>query len=195
MWILFRSKYCSYRASSKAQIDPILFLTRHGVAFSEKNRSSRVTKQKQIQLGIMRLGIQSLASLSGLRIQHCHELLGRSQTRLGSHVAVALIWHLAWETPYAVGVALKSQNKQTKNKTKQKKQRTKLLKLLTIYSCSWIMHRGENFEVPGSGSQEEKMEVKWEKEQARTLVLSHEHARNPIFFTRTVPRPEIELVP
>ena len=33
--------------------------------------------------------VQSLASLSGLRIGHCHELWCRSQTRLRSHVAVA----------------------------------------------------------------------------------------------------------
>ena len=31
-----------------------------------------------------------LASLSGLRIRHCHELWCRSQMWLGSHVAVAV---------------------------------------------------------------------------------------------------------
>ena len=35
--------------------------------------------------------IQMLASLSGLMIQHCHELQCRSQTRLGSCVAVAVV--------------------------------------------------------------------------------------------------------
>ena len=35
-----------------------------------------------------RLQVQSLALLSGLRIQRCHELWWRSQTRLGSGVAV-----------------------------------------------------------------------------------------------------------
>ena len=39
----------------------------------------------------MRLWVQSLASLGGLRIQHCRELWCRSQTRLGSHVAVAVV--------------------------------------------------------------------------------------------------------
>ena len=33
-----------------------------------------VAQWKQIQLGTMRLWVQSLASLSGLRIQRCHEL-------------------------------------------------------------------------------------------------------------------------
>ena len=74
---------------------------------------------KLIQLGTMRLWVQSLASLSGLRIQSCGELWYRSQTRLGSQVAVAvaraaavaLIGPLAWEPPYAAGAALKSQKK------------------------------------------------------------------------------------
>ena len=38
----------------------------------------------------MTLRVQSLASLSGLRIRHCHELWGRLQTWLGSGIAVAL---------------------------------------------------------------------------------------------------------
>ena len=39
----------------------------------------------------MRLWVQTLASLSGLRIWHCCELLCRSQTHLRSGVAVALV--------------------------------------------------------------------------------------------------------
>ena len=52
----------------------------------------------------MRLRIQSLASLSGLRIWRCRELWCRP-------AATALIRPLAWELPYVVGVALKSQKK------------------------------------------------------------------------------------
>ena len=37
-----------------------------------------------------RLPVRSLASLSGLRIRHCRELWCRSQTHLGSDVAVAV---------------------------------------------------------------------------------------------------------
>ena len=47
-----------------------------------------MAQQKQIRLGIMRLQVRSLTSLSGLRIQRCHELWCRLQTRLGSHVAM-----------------------------------------------------------------------------------------------------------
>ena len=49
-----------------------------------------MAQQKQIQVETMRLGVQSLASLSGLRIQCCCELWCRSQKRLGSGIAVAL---------------------------------------------------------------------------------------------------------
>ena len=45
----------------------------------------------QIQLGTMRLQVQSLASLSGLRIQHCRELVCRLQTQLGSGIAVPVV--------------------------------------------------------------------------------------------------------
>ena len=45
---------------------------------------------KQIWLGTMKLQVWSLASLSGLRIQHCHELWCRSQIRLSSDVAAVV---------------------------------------------------------------------------------------------------------
>ena len=81
---------------------------------------------KRIRLGTIRLRVRSLASLSGLRIQHCCELWCRSQTWLRSGslnltqwvkdpallwlwhrlATVASIRHLAWELPYATGAAL-----------------------------------------------------------------------------------------
>ena len=50
-----------------------------------------MAQQKRIQLGTMRLWVQSLASLSGLRILHCCEMSCRLQMRLGSDVAVVVI--------------------------------------------------------------------------------------------------------
>ena len=47
-------------------------------------------QQKLIRLGHMRFQVQSLASLRGLRIRGCHELLCRLQTQLESGIAVAL---------------------------------------------------------------------------------------------------------
>ena len=58
-----------------------LKIHRHGVPV--------VAQRKLIQLRTMRLWVQSLALLSGLRIWHCRELWYRSQRRLGSGVAVA----------------------------------------------------------------------------------------------------------
>ena len=69
-------------------------------------------QQTRIWLGTMRLRVQTVASLSGLRIWHCHELWYRLQTLLGSWcrpAAVALIWPLAWEPPYAVDAVLKGE--------------------------------------------------------------------------------------
>ena len=76
-----------------------------------------MTQQKWIWLASMRMQFRSLAFLSGLRIPRCWELWCRSQTWLGSWVAMAVMQAssyssyfrpLAWEPPYAVGVALKT---------------------------------------------------------------------------------------
>ena len=62
------------------------------------------------------MGVQSLASLSGLRIRHCNKLWCRSQTQLISHVAVVYARGYSsdstpslgtWELMYALGVAKK----------------------------------------------------------------------------------------
>ena len=69
--------------------------------FPKKKPNQNKTKQKNkeflswcsgnsSQLGTTRLQVWSLVSLSGLRIQLCHELWCRSQTELGSGIAVAL---------------------------------------------------------------------------------------------------------
>ena len=63
-----------------------------------------------------RMQVQSLASISGLNIRRCRELQCRSQMQLGSWLwhrlaAAAPIWPLAWELPYAAGMALKSKKK------------------------------------------------------------------------------------
>ena len=61
------------------------------------------------------MGVQTLASLNGLRIWHHHKLQQRSQTWLRSSVAVAVAqtsaaaqtWPLAQELPYATGSVVK----------------------------------------------------------------------------------------
>ena len=79
------------------------------------------------QIVSMRMQIQYLALLSGLRIWHCRELWCSSQTQLWSGVNVTVrrlaatppIWPLAWEPPYAMGVAFKK----TKDKRQKKKKK------------------------------------------------------------------------
>ena len=63
-----------------------------------------MAQRKQIRLGIIRLRVRFLASVSGLRIWRCCEY------RLA---AVAPIRPLAWESPYAAGAALKRQKRLT----------------------------------------------------------------------------------
>ena len=63
-----------------------------------------VAQQKQICLVSIRMQVQSLASLSGLRIQRCCELWCRPAD-------TALIRPLAWKPPYATGVRLKKRQK------------------------------------------------------------------------------------
>ena len=68
--------------------------------------------------------VQSLASLGGLGIRHCHELWCRLQT--GSDPALLWLWcmltatapirPLAWEAPYAAGAALEMAKKDKKKK-------------------------------------------------------------------------------
>jgi len=50
-----------------------------------------VSQQKWTRLASMRTWVQSLVSLSGLRILCCHELQGRLQMWLGSRFVVAVV--------------------------------------------------------------------------------------------------------
>ena len=86
-----------------------------------------MVRWKRIWLGTIGVWVWSLALFSGLRIWHCCELWCRSQIAAriwcccGSGVSMAPIRPLAWEPPYAAGVALKRQ------KDKKKKERSYLL--------------------------------------------------------------------
>ena len=77
----------------------------------------------------MKMRVQSLASLSRLRIQHCRELWCRLQMRLGSSIAVAvavavvLIQPLAWELPYGALAALNSKEKRKKKKKEKNRKK------------------------------------------------------------------------
>ena len=59
-------------------------------SIQSEGRSVTEAQQKQTRLASMRTQVPSPASLSGLRIPCCRELWSRSQTWLGSGVAVAV---------------------------------------------------------------------------------------------------------
>ena len=98
--------------------------------FTEVNMPKKLVQEfpswLRIRLGTMKFRVCSLALLRGLRIQHCSELWYRLQTRLGSHVAVALVqaWirPLAWEPPYATGAAQEMAKRPKKKKSQTNKQ-------------------------------------------------------------------------
>ena len=71
----------------------------------------------------MRMQVRFLASLSGLRIERCHNLQHRLQMQVGSGVAAAVysLWaapigSLAQKIPYTVDVALKRKKEKKKKR-------------------------------------------------------------------------------
>ena len=91
--------------------------------------------------------VQSLASLSGVRIWHSCELWCRLQTRPGSSIAmavdigwqVALIWPLAWEFPYAETMALKSKKASKQTKTEYRSSlMAQCVGIQYYHSASWV---------------------------------------------------------
>ena len=79
-----------------------------------------VAQWKRIWLGSMRTQVPYLPLLSWIRIWRCHDLWCRRGSDLAWlwlwlwPAAVAPIWPLAWEPPYAEGVALERPKKRKK---------------------------------------------------------------------------------
>ena len=110
-----------------------------------------MAQQKRIQLVSMRMKVQSLAVLSGLRIYHCHELSCRSQNRLGSCVAMAVVKAgvcSSNSTP-SLGTSIchrcgpkKEKKKKTKKKQKAKQKVTAVIVWwLKSISLRWHLNR------------------------------------------------------
>jgi len=88
--------------------------------------------------------VQSLAPLSGLSVLHCHKLRLRRRP-----VASILIQPLAWELPYATGVALKRKNKQTKQPL-SKQQKTPIIKNRICLRAQWVKDLACSLQCLGS---------------------------------------------
>ena len=91
----------------------------------------------------MRMWVLSLASLSGLRIQHCCELWYGLQRQLGSGVAVALAWAGRYSsdlTP-SLGTSIYQVCSHPSPKKKKKEKEMQDECVLEIYyttSCLWL---------------------------------------------------------
>ena len=107
-----------------------------------------VVKGKPIWLGTIRFQVQSLTLLSGLRIQHCHELCCRLQLQLGSGVAVAVAVAGSCTSDLisspGTSICLRCGSKKEKKKKNHHQQQTGFL----ISSCLWISSLDPNFWEP-----------------------------------------------
>ena len=110
-----------------------------------------VSQQSQTQLASMRIGVQSLALLSGLRIQSCHELWCRLQTQL--HIRP-----LVWEPPYAVSVASKKERKQERKKARKQARKNERKKEGIL---GFIMHKEGRKKGREGGREEERSFLKF----------------------------------
>ena len=110
------------------------------IPFKSCSRSSRYGTVKMIQLVPMRMQIQSLSFISGLRIQCCHELWCRSQTWLRSRVAVAVAQAGAYanSTP-SLGTSICHTCRPKKQKKKERKRKRSNLFFLWSYLFHHIL--------------------------------------------------------
>ena len=133
-----------------------------------------VAQWKWIPLGTMRLQVQSLASLSGLRIQDCCELWCRSQTRFGSHMAVAVVQAGSYSsnsTPsLATSICRRFGPKKTKDKTQTNKQKSSplLKESLQFLKCR-CSHQGLSHRC---GNAKHRCGGKWTKNENQVVLLT-----------------------
>ena len=112
-----------------------IFLTVEEIHLKKKKKEAFQLRLSRLrtQLVFMRMCVRSLASLSGLKIQHCGKLLHRWQIPL--ELVLLWLWRrlaaialYGWEPLYAAGTALK-------RKQKERKKRNTALELKTASLC------------------------------------------------------------
>ena len=91
-----------------------------------------MVQQKQIQLGSMRLQVRSLALLSGLWIRCCCELCRRSQTQLGSCIAVTVAWASSCSSDWTPSLGISIWHGCSPKKRKKEKIKKCLFEILLI---------------------------------------------------------------
>ena len=97
--------------------------------FKEDEGVPVIVQRKRIWLGTMRSRVRSLASLSGLRIWHCHALWCRLQTRLRSGIAVAMAQAGSKSSDYIPNLGTSVCRWRSPERTKDKRQKKKKKKM------------------------------------------------------------------
>jgi len=129
------------RPAAAAPIRPLAweFPYATGMALSKRHVAEKKKKKKKgigvpvmaqwlTNLRTMRLQVRSLALLSGLRIQRCGELWCRSQTWLGSCIAVALTQASGYRSNWTPGLGTSIYHGSGPRKGKKKKKKKKEIK-------------------------------------------------------------------
>ena len=107
---------------------------------------SVMAQWKRIQLGSMRMQVQSLASFSGLRIWHCHELWCKSQTQLRYGIAVVVVQASGYSSNSAPNLGTPICHRCGPKKKKRKKKEIvsfismtffKHFKILSVFMIYW----------------------------------------------------------
>ena len=96
--------------------------------------------------------VQSLVFLIGLRIQHCSELCCRSQTRLGSCIAVAVAQagSCSSDLTPSLGTSICCRCSLKKTKNHHHPHHHLILYLFYYFICSFWVEGRENFVVSGN---------------------------------------------
>ena len=126
----------------------------------------------------MRTRVPSLASISGLRIQHCCELWCRLQMRFGSRVAVAVPCSCSSNLTPSLGTSIchrhgpKKTDRQTDRQTERRKERKdpallwlwhRLAAVALIQPLTW-----EPLYVAGAAIKRQKTKTKKKKQNKKT---------------------------
>ena len=133
-----------------------------------------VAQQKQICLGTMRLWVRSLALLSGLWTQHCHELWYRLYIWLGSLVAVAVAQAGSYSSDSTPSLGTSICHMCGPKKQKQKNKGRMYIPQSLIIIKNIIFKMGKRFE--DTGNQIRYMDGKKAHEKILNIISHEENA-------------------
>ena len=148
----------------------------------------------------MRTRVWSLVSLSGLRTWCCYELWCRSQTWLGSRIAVAvahrvtaaaMIRLLAWELPYATNAALKDKKRKKKTLTRSSlvawQLWTQCCQCCGLgYCCGSGLIPGPTYHGHSQKKPKRSINPGWEKSTLLVMVPTHTENEKGIIWAITL---------